>query len=201
VTESVARAADAPEQWERVFTNSPVPFVLIDGRRRYVDANGAGCLALRIRLDDLRALSIYDVATPAGWPELDLHWNTLYDTGESDVARFEIIGPSGGSLDVAWHAAAEAVGDYHLVGFAPSGWREQDLPVPPGASPAACGLSPRQVELLQLAADGLSGPEIAEQLVLSPATVRTHFQYMYRKLGVTDRAAAVAEAMRMGVVN
>ena len=38
-------------------------------------------------------------------------------------------------------------------------------------------------------------------LVLSPATVRTHFQYMYRKLGVTDRAAAVAEAMRMGVVN
>jgi two-component system, NarL family, nitrate/nitrite response regulator NarL len=59
-------------------------------------------------------------------------------------------------------------------------------------------LTPREHEVLSLIADGLSAPGIAERLVLSPATVRTHLQHLYDKLGVSDRAAAVAEAMRRG---
>jgi two-component system nitrate/nitrite response regulator NarL len=61
-------------------------------------------------------------------------------------------------------------------------------------------LSPREHEILVLTADGLSAPEIAERLVLSPATVRTHLQHLYEKLEVSDRAAAVAEAMRRGII-
>lgn len=61
-------------------------------------------------------------------------------------------------------------------------------------------LSARELEVLRLAADGHSGPEIAERLVLSPATVKTHFEHVYEKLGVTDRAAAVAQALRTGVI-
>jgi len=201
VTAVVARAARKPEQWERAFKGNPVPLVLIDDRRRFVDANGAGCLAFRLCLDDLRGLRIYDVAPAREWPELDSHWHTLCDTGESDVTRFEIVGPAGGSLDIAWHGAAEAVGGYHLVGFAPSGWRANELPPLGAGFGSAASLSPRQLQLLQLAANGLSGPRIAEELILSPATVRTHFQYIYRKLGVTDRAAAVAVAMRAGLVS
>ena len=53
-------------------------------------------------------------------------------------------------------------------------------------------LSEREIEVLRLAAEGLSGPAIAERLVLSPATVKTHFEHIYVKLGVSDRAAAVA---------
>lgn len=62
------------------------------------------------------------------------------------------------------------------------------------------GLTAREVEILQLAANGLSGPRIAEHLVISPATVKTHFENVYAKLGVPDRAAAVAEVMRRGVI-
>ena len=47
---------------------------------------------------------------------------------------------------------------------------------------------------------GYSAPEIAERLTLSPTTVRTHLHYLYNKLGVSDRAAAVAEAMRRGLL-
>lgn len=47
-----------------------------------------------------------------------------------------------------------------------------------------------------MTADGLSVPQIAAQLHLAPTTVRTHVQNLYEKLGVSDRAAAVAEAMR-----
>ena len=54
--------------------------------------------------------------------------------------------------------------------------------------------------MLRLAAEGLSGPGIAERLVLSPATVKTHFEHIYEKLGVGDRAAAVAQALRTGLI-
>jgi ATP/maltotriose-dependent transcriptional regulator MalT len=62
------------------------------------------------------------------------------------------------------------------------------------------GLSAREVEVLALAADGASGPAIAARLVLSPSTVKTHFENIYEKLGVSDRAAAVALALRIGLI-
>lgn len=61
-------------------------------------------------------------------------------------------------------------------------------------------LSPREQDVLQLIAAGGSAPEIARQLHLSPSTVKTHMQSLYEKLGVSDRAAAVAAAMRNGLL-
>jgi DNA-binding CsgD family transcriptional regulator len=61
-------------------------------------------------------------------------------------------------------------------------------------------LTARELEVLRLAADGLSGPEIAERLVVSPGTVKTHFQNIYAKLGVSERAGAVAKALRQGLI-
>ena len=61
-------------------------------------------------------------------------------------------------------------------------------------------LTPREREILKLTADGLSAPDIGKRLYLSPATVKTHLQHLYEKLGVSDRAAAVAEAMRRGLL-
>lgn len=62
-------------------------------------------------------------------------------------------------------------------------------------------LTPRELEILKLAAEGLSGPAIAAQLSISPATVKTHFEHAYEKLGVPDRSAAVAKLMRLGVIS
>jgi two-component system nitrate/nitrite response regulator NarL len=56
------------------------------------------------------------------------------------------------------------------------------------------------MEVLRLTAEGHSAPEIGRRLYLSAATVKTHLQRIYEKLGVTDRAAAVAEAMRRGLL-
>jgi PAS domain S-box-containing protein len=61
-------------------------------------------------------------------------------------------------------------------------------------------LSNRELEVLTLAAEGYSGPQIAEQLFVSPSTVKTHLEHIYDKLGVGDRAAAVATAVRTGLV-
>ncbi len=62
-------------------------------------------------------------------------------------------------------------------------------------------LTPRERDVLQLAADGLSTPSIAERLSLSRATVRTHFGHIYLKLDVKSRAGAVAKAIRLGLIS
>lgn len=61
-------------------------------------------------------------------------------------------------------------------------------------------LSKREHEVLVHVAEGRSAPEIAKLLYLSPTTVKGHLQSLYEKLGVSDRAAAVAEAMRRGLI-
>lgn len=61
-------------------------------------------------------------------------------------------------------------------------------------------LSPREREVLALIAEGMSAPDVAAALHLSPSTIKTHLQSLYEKLGVSDRAAAVATAMRQGLL-
>ena len=61
-------------------------------------------------------------------------------------------------------------------------------------------LTEREREILRLIADGKSLPQIAQELVLGVTTVKTHVQHVYEKLGVSDRAAAVAEAMRRRLI-
>lgn len=64
----------------------------------------------------------------------------------------------------------------------------------------ACALTPRELEVLELAADGCSARQIAARLVISPATVKTHFENIYPKLGATDRTGAVAAALRQRLI-
>jgi PAS domain S-box-containing protein len=61
-------------------------------------------------------------------------------------------------------------------------------------------LTPRELEVLQLAARGHTVPQIAEELVVSPDTVKTHFRHVYSKLEVNGRAAAVAQGIRLGLI-
>jgi two-component system nitrate/nitrite response regulator NarL len=61
-------------------------------------------------------------------------------------------------------------------------------------------VSGRERELLALATEGLTTAEIAGRLNLSPNTVKTYWQRVYEKLGASDRASAVAEAIRRGLV-
>ncbi|MBB1154543.1 response regulator [Amycolatopsis dendrobii] len=64
--------------------------------------------------------------------------------------------------------------------------------------PAADLLSEREIEVLNLIAKGATNRRAAEQLFISQATVKTHLLHVYAKLGVNDRAAAVAAAFAQG---
>jgi len=73
------------------------------------------------------------------------------------------------------HEAARAAGEHHV-------------------------LTPRERQVFQLLARGFTGPEIAEQLVLSPETVRTHVQNGVDRLGASTRVQAVAVAITRGEI-
>jgi DNA-binding NarL/FixJ family response regulator len=66
--------------------------------------------------------------------------------------------------------------------------------------PAREPLSAREREVLELVARGATNREAARQLFVSEATVKTHLLHVYAKLGVNDRAAAVAEAFERGLL-
>ncbi|MCB5167481.1 response regulator transcription factor [Streptomyces bambusae] len=62
-------------------------------------------------------------------------------------------------------------------------------------------LTQRETEILRMLASGMSTPDIARTVFLAPSTVKTHIQHICDKLGVSGRAAVVAEAMRRGILD
>jgi len=68
------------------------------------------------------------------------------------------------------------------------------------AQPSGPVLSEREMQVVRGFARGLSIPQLAKELYIGSSTVKTHTQRLYEKLGVSDRAAAVAEAMRRGLL-
>lgn len=62
-------------------------------------------------------------------------------------------------------------------------------------------LSPRELQVLQLVAEGLSNREVSRRLVVSEATVKTHLNHVFGKLGVDSRTAAVASARAAGLLD
>ncbi|MFF9351744.1 response regulator [Streptomyces sp. NPDC014734] len=93
------------------------------------------------------------------------------------------------------------------AGFAPSVQRRLLERVTTSSTPSAPpfdpelpdGLTPRELEVLELIAEGLSNPEIARRLHISQATVKSHINNLFAKAGVRDRAQAVRYAYVRGI--
>lgn len=124
---------------------------------------------------------------------------TTYDT-DSDVLPAIEAGATGYLLKDAPRA--------ELVRAARAAARGESVLSPAVASrvlgrirePADDPLTSREVEVLTLVAQGHTNKEAARVLFLSEATVKTHLLHIYAKLGVRDRAAAVAAAYRKGLL-
>jgi pimeloyl-ACP methyl ester carboxylesterase/DNA-binding CsgD family transcriptional regulator len=103
--------------------------------------------------------------------------------------------PLDGSAHPPWHGHAAPVVEATLAFL-------RDAAAPPAApaAPADAELSDREREVLRLVATGLSDAQIAEALVLSPHTVHRHVANIRAKLRQPTRAAAAAEAARLGLV-
>jgi DNA-binding NarL/FixJ family response regulator len=99
----------------------------------------------------------------------------------------------------AGDAALDPAVQYHVVaalaGDAP---RRREPSAPPGPE-LPDDLTPREAEVLALVAEGLTNAEIAERLVVSPTTIKSHINHLFAKAGLRDRAQAVNYAYRTGI--
>ncbi|MDX2682901.1 response regulator transcription factor [Streptomyces soliscabiei] len=182
----VVAEASAGEEAVRLATALVPDVVLMD--LRFAGGGGAG-------IDGIEAVRRLRVAVP----DVPVVMLTSY-SGRVDVVRALEAGARGyvlkagppeelfravrGAAAGALGLAADVVGE--LVAQVPAPKRE---------------LSGREVEVVRLLADGLSNRSIAEALFLSEATVKTHLVRVYRKLGADNRAAAVSEAVRRGLLD
>ena len=117
----------------------------------------------------------------------------LVDKASPMVAVFEQI------------AAAEApalVDNYHQAAHNHSMWINTSLGKPehPDRATFVETLSPREIDVLRLMANGQSNQEIAQVLIVALSTVKMHVKHIYRKLGVKNRVQAVAQAHGMGLL-
>jgi DNA-binding NarL/FixJ family response regulator len=121
---------------------------------------------------------------------------TTYDT-DSDVLPAIEAGATGYLLkdaprDELLRAVRAAFEGQPVLSPAVAGRLMGRVRKPPPAEP----LSQRELDVLQLVADGATNREAAAKLFVSEATIKTHLLHIYEKLGVRDRAAAVGEAYR-----
>jgi DNA-binding NarL/FixJ family response regulator len=112
------------------------------------------------------------------------------DAGAEEIAR-AIDAVRGGDAQLDPSVQRRLV-DALATGAQPSRRRRADLPD---------GLTQREVEVLTLIASGRSNAEIARELFISEATVKTHINNLFAKAGLRDRAQAVTYAYRKGLAD
>ena len=161
--------------------------VLLDVRLREASGLDLGAEILKATDGKVVFLTVYD----------DEQY--LYQALRVGAAGFLLKRIKGGELVdyLARICAGEVLIDPSLAGrVALSAARLRSGEFWPGAH---LGLTQRESEVLSLLVAGLSNRAIAMKLVVSDETVKTHSRGIYRKLGVSDRAGAVAVALREGV--
>ena len=170
---------------------------VVDDDRTLIRVNRQAAELLRAPVEDIVGRHAKEFVPQANWPLVDELWDRLMLDGMLHFWPFELLRADGTSVLVEFQATRDFSTAQHLFAA-----RASDGPGPPATARfgRSAVLSGRERQVLQLAATGKSTSEIAELLVLSPGTVKTHLQRIFRKLDVRDRAAAVAEGLRRGII-
>ena len=136
--------------------------------------------------DDLTAVVVADGATVIDLREAVIAGvdSFLLSTATADELRDAVTRTAKGERIVSPSIAMQLAGS----------WR-QDAP-----DRGAAALTSRELEVLQLLAEGLTNQQVGQRLGLSARTVKTHVQNLLVKLDVPDRTGAVARAFRLGLI-
>ncbi len=144
-------------------------------------------------LDIIRSIRAQDDAV--GLVMLTMHSgdDQIFAAMEAGASAF--VGKDAPSREVVGAArhAASAPRSFLCAGLAGAMMRRASSDVPK--------LSPREVEVLELLAEGIGTAGIAGQLYMSESTAKTHIARIYQKLGAMNRAQALVTAMRMGLLS
>jgi PAS domain S-box-containing protein len=191
-----------PQPSTGFFEQSLLPMLIADDDRRYVDANRAACLLLRLSRERVLELTVDDLTPAAHRAEMESSWNELLDAGTL-AGAYEVALPDGVRIKIEFSATAHFEPGRHLAVFGlptidPSSvrpTRDDREPSEPHAP-----LSDREREVLAHVAMGETGETIAATLCISTATVETHVRHCLAKLGANNRPHAIALGLQRGEI-
>jgi DNA-binding CsgD family transcriptional regulator len=134
--------------------------------------------------------------------ELHVRAGTLFVTDLGSAGGTSVNGTPIDGPTVVRHADSVSFGAVTATFEDPAADLGGDATMVFAAPPVLSGphLSPRQQEVLERIAEGMTNAEIGEQLGISERTVKAYAQELYDKLGVRNRAGAVAEAVKEGLL-
>jgi PAS domain S-box-containing protein len=189
-------AADPSDDWERlcrmIFERSGNAMALLNENRVNVEVNAAMSRLLRIPRNELVGTRIDEHLSPEDRATIEQGWRALWKSGDRTAERTAIRG-DGSRLRVQFSARTAELGGRKLVILVVTEIEPARAPVRP---PSPVGeLTRREREILHLVALGKSSPEIADRLVISTETVRTHVRNAMAKVGARTRAQLVAIAL------
>jgi DNA-binding NarL/FixJ family response regulator len=192
--ELVATAADGEEAVALAARHDP-DVVLMDLRMPRVDGIEA-IRRLTARGERPRAIALTtyaDDASVLGALRAGARGYLTKDAGAEQIrAAVEAVARGEAALDPAVQR--------HVVAALSAGAVAPGAAAPPAdAGELPDGLTPREAEVLALIAEGLTNTEIADRLVVSAATVKSHVNHIFAKAGVRDRAQAVVYAYEHGL--
>lgn len=177
-----------PDFWD-VFHRSRTPLLLIDERRRYTNVNDAACECFGMSRDALLRLRSGD-RTPADLQRRVEELRPRVQADDPITVPWAFLHGDGTRREVLLHVHPKAIDGKDLLIL---------LSAPPEVP--AGGLTPREREITALLADGCDGREIAERLVLSPETVRTHIRNAMERTNARTRAHLIAIALRERLID
>lgn len=202
IDDIVDRARGDAARVAALIDRSPLPMHLLDNERRYVEANRPGCLLFRLTREQIVSLRPDELTRTEDISGLEHMWSTLLCDGFLS-GQYTFAFADGTEVEVVFHATANVIPGRHLTVFVPATWCEDDLEgLDVALTDPAPGdpLSPRESEVIRLAAGGAELEELSTALGLSPHTVKVHLRNIYRKLGARNRAHAVAIAFRRDLI-
>jgi DNA-binding CsgD family transcriptional regulator len=177
---------------------APVPVLAADDERQILRVNSRWCDLTGYEADTVTAMRIDDILAPESRPGIEMRWTDLVGTGLA-TARVVLLRPDHVRIALRYGAFANVIAGVHVGAYLPEPGQE-GRSMRPARARRAGQLTRREQESLRLVAMGMTTHAAAEQLGISPETVRTHVRNAMNKLGARTRAQAIAVAMRDGEI-
>jgi PAS domain S-box-containing protein len=171
--------------------------ILVDDDRRCVEVNDAFAQLLGYKRTELIGRRYHDFAVKP--PLSDEAWHELVE-GQDFYATRQMRRRDGAVVGVELAGHRETVTGRGLILIVVLRRLRGSRGATPEDSRSDESLTGRELEIVEMIALGLTGPEIAAELHLSKATVRTHVQNAMKKVGAHSRAQLVAKALGDGIV-
>src|SRR3954471_6240197 len=190
---------DSDEESLWAFIDSaPVALMAANSDRKILRVNTRWSDLTGYDSDTATTMRVDDLLAPESRPGIEMRWSDLLCTGLA-TARIVILRPDHVRVAVRYGAFANVLNGINVGAYLPEPGQDMRA-LRPARARRAGQLTRREQESLRLVAMGMTTIAAAEQLGISPETVRTHVRNAMNKLGARTRAQAIAVAMRDGEI-